>query len=237
MMRNTLKALCPPVVWGGISMAKRYIAQKGVSRSGESSVKQGESALQSLDIYWDPQMAALLETWGEGNAWHELAFLMACSRGRVLDIACGTGKNIADLSCLANIEFYGCDISDFLIRKAIERGISPERLCVCDATQMEYADNFFDHSYSVGSLEHFTEEGVGKFITETYRITAKSSYHMIPVSKSDNNEGWIQLAQSFFNNSVNWWMTKFRVSYTHVVVIPSLWEDSRSYGKWFICEK
>src|SRR5689334_19191533 len=45
---------------------------------------------QALDVYWDAQMAAILETWGIGNAWNEIQLLLLNARGTVLDIACGT---------------------------------------------------------------------------------------------------------------------------------------------------
>ena len=70
------------------------------------------------------------------------------------------GKVIEILQKFPKIDIYGCDISDFLIKKAIIRGIDKNKLIVCDATKMKYEDNFFDFSYSIGSLEHFTESGI-----------------------------------------------------------------------------
>ena len=104
---------------------------------------------QDLKIYWNPEMAEVLETWGEGNAWNELEFLMVNCRGKVLDIACGTGKNIEALSKYPLIEVYGCDISDFLIKKALDRGIPEKRLKILDATKTDYYDNSFNYSYSI----------------------------------------------------------------------------------------
>ena len=53
---------------------------------------------QALDVYWDPKMAAILETWGIGNAWNEIQLLLVNASGTVLDIACGTGKVMTILS-------------------------------------------------------------------------------------------------------------------------------------------
>lgn len=182
-------------------------------------------------------MSKSLEAWGAGNVWHEIIFLLANCRGRVLDIACGTGKTIQLNSQLAGIELHGCDISDFLIQKAIDRRIEASRLKVYDATKMGYADNSFDYSYSIGSLEHFTEEGIGKFISECYRVTRASSFHMVPVSRSGTDEGWMKTEQSFYNNSADWWLAKFKERYLNVIVLDSLWNDPYSVGKWFICAK
>lgn len=193
---------------------------------------------QDLAVYWDKEMARILETWGEDHVWNEIQMFLANSEGRVLDIACGTGVTINIVSKNKNLEVHGCDISDFLIHKAINRGISKTHLQVCDATNMDcYIDNFFDYSYSIGSLEHFTEEGILKFVNETYRITKHLSFHMVPISRSGKNHGWIKTFQSYFNNSEDWWMDKFKIKYRQVISINSGWKDEISTGKWFVCYK
>jgi SAM-dependent methyltransferase len=192
---------------------------------------------QALDVYWDPKMAAILETWGEGNAWSEIQLLLANARGSVLDIACGTGKVMTILAPYPNIEVHGFDISDFLIQKAIERGIPKHRLRVTDATKTDYPANAFDYGYSIGSLEHFTEDGIRAFVAETYRITRKASFHMIPVSRSGRDEGWMKTLQSFHNNSVAWWVERYKTAYSTVHVLDSAWNDRISVGKWFLCMK
>ena len=177
------------------------------------------------------------KTWGEGNVWHELKFLMAGLNGQVLDIACGTGKNIEDLLIFRDLDVYGCDISDYLIRKAADRGIPIDRLNVSDATKIGYENDFFNYSYSIGSLEHFTERGIIDVISEAFRITKYCSFHNVPVSKSGRDDGWIRTLQSYFNNSSEWWLNKFNSVYSNVIVLDSLWQDDYSCGKWFICMK
>jgi SAM-dependent methyltransferase len=194
-----------------------------------------ESNVQDLNMYWDPQFAQVLETWGIGNVWDEIQFLMVNRTGKVLDVACGTGKTMELLSKYPDLQVYGCDISDFLIQKAIDRGISSDQIVICDATKMDYADNFFNHSYSIGSLEHFTEEGIIQVISECHRITRFMSCHQVPVSRSGKNEGWTKTIQSFHNNSSEWWIEKFMHSYQRVFVLDSKWQDDISIGKWFVC--
>lgn len=191
---------------------------------------------QDLDIYWDPEMAQILETWGNGNVWNEIQFLMANCNGKVLDVACGTGKTMSILSKFAQIDVYGFDISDLLISKALERGIAKDHLMVEDATKMTYEDKSFNYAYSIGSLEHFTEDGIGQFLSECQRVVCISSMHQIPVTRSGKNEGWIKTNQSYFNNSVQWWLEKFEGVFQDVHVLDSAWEDKRSVGKWFVCK-
>jgi SAM-dependent methyltransferase len=226
--RALAEQICPPLLWKTLRRAK------GVFGTNGHHIKEAPDQ-QQLDVYWDPNMAQMWETWGEGNAWNEIQLLLANCRGRALDIACGTGKVISLLTKFPALEVHGFDISDFLIKKAVERGIPEERLKVCDATKMPYEPGFFDYAYSIGSLEHFTEPGILDFLKETRRVTRTSSFHQIPVSRSGKDEGWRTTFQSYHNNSVAWWLAKYLAVYPVVHVFDSRWEDDRSVGKWFLC--
>jgi ubiquinone/menaquinone biosynthesis C-methylase UbiE len=181
-------------------------------------------------------MAQMLEVWGEGTTWREIEFLVASCEGRVLDIACGTGKVMAMLGQPGR-EMHGCDISDMLISKAVARGLPSDRLQVCDATKMPYVGDAFDYSYSIGSLEHFTEPGIEQVIREAARVTKFSSFHMVPVSRSGRNEGWLKTQQSYHNCSTDWWTAHFAKHFPIVEVLDSRWDDRISVGKWFVCRK
>jgi SAM-dependent methyltransferase len=224
-VKAIVKDLCPPMVWRGLSRAKRSALLQNLKPP-----KQG----QDLDVYWTPFMAELLERWGQGNCWVDIQLLTADLHGTALDIACGTGKVMTILE-RPDLEIHGCDISDLLINKAIQRGLSPERLRVCDATQMPYGDREFDYSYSIGSLEHFTEDGIDKFIAEAVRVTRSASFHMMPTSRSGRDEGWMKTIQSFHNCSLSWWLPKFEKEFGRVRVMDSTWNDEISVGKWFLC--
>jgi SAM-dependent methyltransferase len=224
-MKELVRDLCPPVVWRALQSARSKVQPHQIKGSGDS---------QDLDLYWTPEMAQVLETWADGNAWLEVQFLMANCKGRVLDIACGTGKTMTLLDS-STLELYGCDISELLISKARERGLDEARLKVCDATQLPYQDDDFDYSYSIGSLEHFTEDGIGKFISEAARVSKVASFHMMPTSRSVRDEGWMKTYQSFHNNSPDWWVNRFRKEFKRVRVLDSNWNDRISVGKWFLC--
>lgn len=200
----------------------------------EETITKPES--QDLDLYWDDKMAAILETWGDPHVWREVQLLLWDCKGKTLDIACGTGITMKILESVPALDLYGCDISDLLIQKAVDKGIEGNRLKVADATRLEvYGDGEFQQCYSIGSLEHFTDEGIDAFIAESRRVTAGTGFHMIPVSRKDEDEGWMKTYQSFFNNSRAWWEAKFRQQYSEVVILPSGWEDKISVGVWVIC--
>ena len=190
---------------------------------------------QDLDLYWDPRMAEILEHWGDNNVWNEIQMFFSVLEGKVLDIACGTGTTIIRLKQYVALDLYGCDISDLLIRKGVEKGISPQKLIICDATRMPYANQNFEYSFSIGSLEHFTEVGIQDFLKEARRVTRIASIHMLPTSKSGIDEGWMKTLQSFHNNSNIWWQQRFENEFRQVKVIRSKWEDRLSNGYWFVC--
>jgi ubiquinone/menaquinone biosynthesis C-methylase UbiE len=196
------------------------------------------SDLQDLDLYWDPEMAKILDTWGEGNVWDEIQLLLANCEGKVLDIACGTGNTMKILRQYPKLEVHGFDISDLLLKTAVSKhGILAERLRTMDATKMDYGDLSFDYSYSIGSLEHFTEPGIESMLSEAARVTRRTSFHMIPVSRSGRNEGWMKTKQSFFNNSTQWWLYKCSKSFRKAYPLTSRWNDDISVGVWLKYEK
>lgn len=224
-MKAIIRELCPPLLWRALQDIRSRV---------QPHQQEGTGDAQDLDLYWTPEMAQVLETWADGNAWLEVQFLMANCEGRVLDIACGTGKTMTLLD-RTKLDIRGCDISDLLIRKAVERGLPAESLEVCDATQLPYASKEFDYSYSIGSLEHFTEDGIEKFVAEASRVTKIGSFHMMPTSRSGRDEGWLKTYQSFHNSSVAWWVNRFERKFKRVVVLDSNWSDRISVGKWFLC--
>jgi len=193
---------------------------------------------QPIDIYWDPDFLKSVNSWGEGTAWNEILYFLINCHGKVIDVACGPGHvmNIIQKR-LNHIDLYGFDISEFLIEEAIKVGIHREKLFIADATDTKFRENEFDYSYSMGSLEHFTEEGICQFLEECHKYTRYISFHQIPTSRFGKDEGWVTSGQSYFNNSVEWWLKRFNSVYEEVEVFDSKWEDGSSLGKWFVCIK
>jgi hypothetical protein len=59
----------------------------------------------------------------------------------------------------------------------------------------------------------------------------------MPVARSGKDEGWLRTTQSYFNNSVEWWVKKLEGCFPKVYVFDSRWDDAISVGKWFVCMK
>ena len=229
-MKKIILLFLPPIILKFYQKIKNKIKKKKFFL---------EPKKQALDLYYDKEMAKILDTWGERDTWIEIQhFFHHKNNPRILDIACGTGKVIKILEKNLNIQnIHGCDISDFLIEKAISKGIGADKLKVCDATNLPYKNDEFDYNYSIGSLEHFTKDGIIKFLEESKRVTKITGYHLIPVSRSGMDEGWITNYQSYFNNSTRWWIDICEKEFKDILVLDSSWEDEISVGKWLVLRK
>jgi SAM-dependent methyltransferase len=209
------------------------MARKIVRRAGKSGGHK-----QQLEIYNDADFAELLEHWGHGNAWSEVQVLLGGRVGNVLDLACGTGRASDFLKHNKGLTYFGCDISELLINRALGRGIPKERLQVGDATKLDYIENKFEYLFTIGSLEHFTVEGLRATLLECNRVCSGLTFHHIPVSKSGLNEGWVNDQQSFWCNSEKWWMAEFKRAFgENVWTMSSKWTGRSLKGVWFVTSK
>ncbi len=230
-LKNIFKQLIPPVI---LSTRRKWLTNS----KGMQAISLGKTATkQDLDLYWSEDYADVLEEWGKGTVWNEIELIFSTLEGKVLDIACGTGPTIEILSRNKKLEVHGFDISDLLIERAKAKGILPERLRVADATASNFAKNEFEYSFSIGSIEHFTEEGINLFLMNAAACTKKYSFHMLPVNKIGIDKGWEKTDQSYFNNSTSWWLSIFNKYFSEIQVIDSAWEGLDQQGKWFICKK
>jgi ubiquinone/menaquinone biosynthesis C-methylase UbiE len=239
-MKRIVQLLVPPVFFLIVNKLKnKKNKEELINEKIRSRLKFNAEGKQDTEIYWDEDFVKALDTWGADNTWLEIQLLLANCTGKVLDIACGSGPVMEICKDFKNIEIYGCDISDKLLDRAHEmRNIPKERLLVTDATKMNYSNDEFNYSYSIGSLEHFTEKGIDEFVAEAYRVTRIGSFHLVPTNEKGMNEGWISPLQSYYNNSVDWWLNHFKTKYETVIVVKSKWQDpGRSTGHWFLCYK
>ncbi len=229
-MKKIILLLLPPIIFKFYQKIKKKIKKKKFFFDPKK---------QALDLYYDKEMAKILDTWGERDTWIEIQHIFHHKKDpKILDIACGTGKVMKILEEKLKFKnIHGCDISDFLIEKAKLKGIQESKLRVCDATNLPYENDEFDYNYSIGSLEHFTKDGITKFLQESKRVTKITGYHLIPVSRSDKDEGWITNYQSYFNNSLNWWMNICKEEFEEILILDSGWDDEISIGKWLILKK
>lgn len=228
-LTNCLKLCIPPILLIG--------KQKLFNPERVKAISLGNCPTeQNVELYWDEKYAELLESWGKDTVWNEIQLIFCGLSGRVLDIACGTGSTIAILNKSSDLDIHGFDLSDILIRRAKNKGIIHEKLKVADATQVCYLRKEFDYSFSIGSIEHFTENGIDLFLKNAAYYTRRYSFHMLPVNTNGIDKGWEKTSQSYFNNSTNWWLKKFEPHFAEVRVVNSAWAALDQKGIWLICK-
>ena len=111
-MSSIIKSFVPPIA---IKIAYKIGIIK--DKSKVIIYKKNENDSQDLDMYFDPEYAKILDSWGEKTTWIEIQMLLANCKGKVLDIACGSGVTMRILGKYPNLDVHGCDISDLLIKK------------------------------------------------------------------------------------------------------------------------
>ena len=124
---------------------------------------------------------------------------------------------LAPITFIVDFAFHPGDVALFLLAAAT---LIPLAWLIGESTEQ--------------ASEH-TGPGIGGFLEECRRITRRASFHNIPVARKGCDHGWTHSTQSFFNNSVSWWLPKFRRVFSRVDVIDSSWNNDESVGKWFVC--
>lgn len=98
----------------------------------------------------------------------ELAKVMHIERGyRVLDVACGNGALLKLLSEKANIDAYGVDISENMIKEAKTK-YPKMKFSVTNSAKLPFENGIFDIISVCAAFHHFTEPAT--FILEAKRV-------------------------------------------------------------------
>jgi ubiquinone/menaquinone biosynthesis C-methylase UbiE len=86
---------------------------------------------------------------------------------RILDIGCGNGRLLKMITNQSNVEAFGIDISEEMVRTA--RDENPEiTFCVSEADKTPFEDGFFDVVTVCCAFHHFV--GPESFLKEAHRI-------------------------------------------------------------------
>ncbi len=101
-----------------------------------------------------------------------LPFVRSEPAQRVLDVGCGIGRTVRRLLD-EGFAAYGVDLP-CLARFWRERGVSPDRVFISDATKLPFADDYFDTVISLGVIEHIGTLDGDFTLAEDYRRTRQA---------------------------------------------------------------
>lgn len=126
---------------------------------------------------YDRHLHLTFHTHGEDEDECRREFISALeldARSRVLDLACGTGRDAALIAAQLGPqgELYLQDISPHMLKRCVSRlnNANPRtQFCLGNACYLPYVDNFFDAVYSFGGLGEFSD--VRRSLAEMVRVT------------------------------------------------------------------
>jgi tRNA (uracil-5-)-methyltransferase TRM9 len=102
--------------------------------------------------------------------------------GRLLDLSCGSGRNMIKQE---GLEYYGVDFSDKMLdfaRKNAENLGIKARLSKADASKLNFDDEFFDCAIFISSLHCIEGEKIRKkALSELFRVLKQGGEAMISV--------------------------------------------------------
>jgi len=103
-------------------------------------------------------------------------------KGKVLDLGCGSGRNITKDS---NKEFYGVDFSNEMIEAAtedIKANKAKAKLFKANAWELPFKDNYFDSAIFIATLHCIpSEENREKSLQELKRVLKPGSRALVTV--------------------------------------------------------
>lgn len=111
--------------------------------------------------------------------WEKVARAMAEHYGlkagdKILDVGCGKGFLLFDFTkVVPGIEVYGIDVSEYAIQNSKEE--IRDRLKVCNATSLPFADGEFDFVFSLNTLHNLYNYELDSAIREIERV-GKNKY-------------------------------------------------------------
>jgi len=147
------------------------------------------------------------------KAFNYYKYLKIKPDSKLLDIACGDGRFLANLNAKHyHPEIYGVDVSDRAIALGYKRLLlNPKsgRLQVAYAENLPFEDCQFDYVTCIGSIEHFDDEFVA--LKEAYRVGKPNCHYLFicPNRYSWKENKTTQAEYREVNRSLEEWRSLF----------------------------
>src|SRR3989338_7727823 len=116
------------------------------------------------------------------NPIQEVAEFLKNKKGKLLDLGCGSGRNMIKQE---GLEYYGCDFSEHMLKFAQEKSRKLEikaKLSKCNADKLGFDDEFFDVAIFISTLHCIENETLRKkSLQELFRVLKPEAEAMISV--------------------------------------------------------
>lgn len=112
---------------------------------------------------------------GKKSTAYLISKIKPVSGMKILEIGCGTGATLADLSLNTGVHLYGADISEQMLKTAQQRlnycGISSVNLkSIQPDGKLPFEDNFFDAVYAESVLGIIEQPALSVLVAEISRV-------------------------------------------------------------------
>ena len=114
----------------------------------------------------------------------------------ILDAGCGLGDSIILLADKVK-KIYGVDYSEEMVKRAIKRLTKLNKthnveICVGDATNLGFQDNYFDKVICMSVFQYLKDEGAIKTLEELLRVTKPNGCILLHVKNSFSLYGLVR---------------------------------------------
>lgn len=201
-----------------LSSLHKSTSRDYVARVNEyPKAKAAEVAKEYGFDYWDGDRKFGFGGYKYDGRWLQVAEKMAEHYGlkagdKILDIGCGKGFLLYEFTqAVPGCEVHGIDISQYAIENA-----KPEirdRVQVCDAVSLPYADGEFDFVFSINTLHNLYCYDLDKALREMERVGKEKKYLVVEsyrnLEEKTNMMYWVLTGECFFNpDEWQWWFDR-----------------------------
>jgi SAM-dependent methyltransferase len=143
--------------------------------------------------------------------WIKVAQAMADHYGikpgdKILDVGCGKGFLLYDFTlAVPGVEVYGIDVSQYAIDNSKEE--IRDRLQVCSATELPFADGEFDFVFSINTLHNLHCYDLDKALREMQRVGKQNRYICVESYRTEEEKAnllYWQVTCEAFNTPEEW---------------------------------
>jgi len=161
--------------------------------------------------YWDGDRRICYGGYRYDGRWAKVAKAMADYYGikpgdKILDVGCGKAFLLYDFTqVVPGVEVTGIDISDYGIANAKEE--VRDRLQVCSADKLPFADNSFDLVFSINTLHNLPVYALDPALREMERVGKSHKYICVESYRNEEEKAnllYWQVTCEAFNSPEEW---------------------------------
>ena len=164
--------------------------------------------------YWDGPRHTGYGGYRYDGRWRKVADQMVEHYGirsgdRILDVGCGKGFLLYDFTqAVPGVEVRGIDVSQYAIDHAKEE--VRDRLSVCNARKLPFADGSFDLVVSINTLHNLPCYDMAKAVSEMQRVGRRQRYICVESFRNEEEKVnllyWQLTCRCFFApDEWQWW--------------------------------